>query len=56
MPKIFKVTAAPGPEGPKSIEAALDTAKETGVLAVPQEAIMLTVDSGLVIEADHERK
>lgn len=54
--KILKVTAAPGPEGPKSIQAALAGAEETGVLAVPGDVLYLTVNSGLKIEVDHGRK
>lgn len=54
--KVLKVTAATGPEGPKTIEAALAAAKESGVLAVPRDALLLTVDSGLTIEVDHGRK
>lgn len=54
--KIFKVTAAPGPEGPKTIQAALAAAGESGVLAVPGDVLLLTVNSGLEIEVDHDRK
>ena len=47
--RVFTVKAAPAGGGPKSLKEALELAKKTGVLEVPQ-GVQLTIDAGLPIE------
>jgi hypothetical protein len=53
--EIYKVTAAPGPNSPKSMQEALQLAEKTGRLAIPGEALCLTVSGGK-IEVIHAEK
>lgn len=52
--KIYKVTAAPGLNAPKSMQEALQLAEKTGRLAIPEKALCLTVSGG-IIEVEHEK-
>jgi hypothetical protein len=55
MSKVFKIVAAPGPDGPKSLQKALEMAEKSGggVVMVPPGELNLTIDSGVVVVVGH---